>query len=286
MLSKLKNITFLPLLFGLSAQPLWAGEGFHNLNVQVNWELWSKNSPGQGGDKFFVKDSISTFASDDISPDLSDFHSSTGNEYELWDIDFEGNKITLTYTSITKQLLHYEYMYGSSVGIHISDIANNLPAIKNVTVDSSFSPFGFNPRLVSYDENNIWVDLNGSMCHYVSMGSMPSCTNPESHTGYDNQIILMVEFDGEDGGSGGNGVDAINELIKADQLFDWAENNVKDIFSSQQESFTAFGYYIRYYPETDTYVGVQNGMVYLYGPMFNGLTEVGGLDDLLSQLGL
>jgi hypothetical protein len=83
-------------------------------------------------------------------------------------------------------------MYLSAVGFHFEDTTDALSDIEDVQVDTTFAPFGFDPALVSWDENNIWVDLQGSMCHYGSMGSMPSCTNPASPTGYDNEIVLIV----------------------------------------------------------------------------------------------
>ncbi len=266
------------LVLSISSFNSVAESGFQNHSMEVTWELWSGISPGQGGDRFLVKDTETVNASNDVVPDITDLHSSIGNNYELWNIDFEGNSVVLEYNSIYYQLLYHEYMYGSAVGIHIKDADGSLPAIESVSVDSRFSPFGFNPNLVSFDEDNIWIDLNGSMCHYVDMGSMPSCTNPDSPSGYDNLISLSVSF------AEGSGAASMNDRI--DTLFDWAEVTYTDLFPSNQTSMTVSGYYLRFYPETGNYLGVLDGVIYVYSDDLGGLYEVSELEVMLNQLGL
>ena len=166
---------------------------FQGEEVTTTWEYWTGASPGAGGSHLITTDT-SVFTADDVlDPDLIDFHTSTGTAYELWDIDFWQDEIRLTYTSATANQLHYEYMYLSPVGLHFQDTSGQWPTITNVSVDTSIAPFGFNPANVTFDDDNIWVDLGGSMCHLISMGSMPACQNPLSPTGYDNEIVLIVE---------------------------------------------------------------------------------------------
>lgn len=169
-----------------------AESSFHGEDITVSWEYWNSNSPGAGGSLVATTDSAVVAASDAVDPDLPDFHSSTGTDFELWDVDFFEDEIRFEYTSIYSQDDDHQYMYLSAVGLHFEDTADVLGDIQDVQVDATFAPYGFDPELVSWDANNIWVDLQGSMCHFGSMGSMPSCTNPASPTGFDNEIVLIV----------------------------------------------------------------------------------------------
>ena len=185
----------------LLAGPAAAASPFDAKDVTVTWEYWTGASPGDGGTYLATTDTALVAASDAVTPDLPDFHSSTGTDFELWDVDFWQDEIRLSYTSIYVQDHDHQYMYLSPVGIHFEDVAGVLGDIENVQVDTAIAPFGFDPGLVTWDANNIWVDLAGSMCHFGSMGSMPSCTNPASPTGYDNEIVLIVTVP-EPGASG------------------------------------------------------------------------------------
>jgi hypothetical protein len=165
---------------------------FQGKNLTVTWEYWSSASPGAGGTWLATTDTAIVTADDVADPDLPGFHSSTGTTFELWDVDFWEDEVRLSYESIHVQDLDHQYMYLSPVGFHFEDVAEVLGDIEGVQVHTTFAPFGFDPALVTWDANNIWVDLQGSMCHFGSMGSMPSCTNPSSPTGYDNEIVLIV----------------------------------------------------------------------------------------------
>ena len=169
-----------------------AQAGFDGVEMTTTWEYWNGASPGNGGSLVAVTDLEAVVADDIIDPDVPDFHSSTGTDYELWDVDFWQDEILLTYTSIYVQDASHQYMYLSPVGFHFEDVSDELSEIIGVTVDGTFAPFGFDPALVSFDENNVWVSLEGSMCHFGSMGSMPDCGNPLSPTGYDNEIVVIV----------------------------------------------------------------------------------------------
>ncbi len=176
-----------------------ADSAFDGSEITTHWEYWSGGSPGAGGTYLATTDTVAVVASDLVEPDLTDFHASPGNDFELWDVDFWEDEIRLTYTSIAVWDYDHQYMYLSPVGFHFQDEADELGPIQDVQVDVSFAPFGFDPALVSFDEDDIWVDLAGSMCHFGSMGSMPSCTNPASPTGFDNEIVLIVTVPEPDG---------------------------------------------------------------------------------------
>lgn len=178
------------LFLGMGAQ---ADSPFEGAEVSVTWEYWNGGSPGEGGSLIVATDTEEVIASDQVTPDIPTFHSSTGNDIELWAIDFWEDEISLTYISAYSDQLTHQYMYLIPVGIHFEDRWDQIPEIINVSLDDEFAPFGMNSDSVSFDENNIWLSLEGSMCHSESMGSMPSCVNPVSPTGHDNQVILLVE---------------------------------------------------------------------------------------------
>lgn len=70
-------------------------------------------------------------------------------------------------------------------------------------------------------------------------------------------------------------------------IFRWAESAFKTFFApSGQPTQILFGYTLRYYPGTNTYLGIAQGRVYVYGPLSKfTLLDVGSLTDLLSLAG-
>lgn len=66
----------------------------------------------------------------------------------------------------------------------------------------------------------------------------------------------------------------------AGALMDWAQTTFPSYFPSKQSNQTLGAYTYRYYPETQNYIGVADGVVYLFGPVSNNLlTSVGKLSD-------
>ena len=170
-----------------------ASANFDGSSVTVSWEFWNTASPGQGGSLIAATDTTAITASDSTSPDIGGFHTSTGNDFELWDVDFQGDTITLTYTSIYAQDHEHQYMYMMPLGFHISDTGAGLDAFDSISVDTSFAPMNFDPAKVAFGDDDIWVNLQGSMCHYAMPGgTMMPCNNASSPTGYKNQIVLTV----------------------------------------------------------------------------------------------
>jgi len=166
---------------------------FDGSSVTTTFELWSGASPGAGGSLIATTDTATVTASDAVVPDLLGFHDSTGNDRELWDVDFDGSQIILTYTSIYAWDMDHQYMYMDPRGFHFADIAGDWPAIAAIAVDDSIAPMGFDASKVAFGANDVWVSLQGTMCHYTGM-PMPECTNAASPTGYDNRIVLDVTF--------------------------------------------------------------------------------------------
>jgi hypothetical protein len=253
---------------------------FDGSQMNVRWEIWDKVNPLNGGAVLGVTDEIDVVASDATTPDIKDFHNSRGT-FELWDVDFTTEGLEVTYTSISQRDVNHQYMYMSAMGFHFEDTENNLPDIVSVTVVDGLTPFGFNPSLVTFDANNIYLDLTGSMCHVDGMASMPSCTNAASPTGYDNQIKLNVVF-----ADGGTAPVETNTNARIDSLYAWAEQKYPQFFPTQQQSKDIQGYYARYYPESDIYLGSKEGRLYVVGAPFGGLADLGELEQWYTDLSL
>ncbi|WP_428353894.1 hypothetical protein [Methyloprofundus sp.] len=273
-LKKLTAASF--LLTGIAMSPFaLAQQSFDGHNINLKFEIWNS------GDITSVKgvtNEVMIFASDATDPDEQNFYVFTeGVSTFDWDIDFNQNMIKLTYTSIEAQDFDNQYMYEYSTGFHFEDTDDSLPDIVNVQVDTHFAPFGLDPELIMFDKNNIYVNLDGSMCHIAGMGSMPNCANPDSPTGYDNEIKLIVEFAA---GDAGEAVDT--ETI--DKLYDWAEAKYPEFFPTHQDSMDVMGYYARFYSVSNVYMGAQNGHLYVYGPQFGGLIDAGALSHWVEQM--
>jgi hypothetical protein len=267
------------LLMGLTlSSGLQAQGSFDGHNINVKFELWETDGQDNIISVKGVTNEQNIIASDAVIPDARNFHAIL-QDLELWNIDFNQQVIELTFTSIQVQDNDHQFMYGSSVGFHFQDIDGNLGDIVNVTVDNSNAPFGFNPELVRFDADNIYVNLKGSMCHVAGMGSMPTCTNPLSPTGYDNQIKLIVDLAGTVPPVG-------TDNSRIDALYSWAEREYSQYFPSQQTSFELSGYHARHYPETNNYLGTKDGHLFIYGEQFGGLQDLGDVETWLNDLSL
>lgn len=84
-------------------------------------------------------------------------------------------------------------------------------------------------------------------------------------------------------------------LINSNKLFNFAEQFFPELFSPAGVATSGLdNYLVRYYPETNNYIGTSDGDVYVYGDAFNGLLRVGVFadyielepdgDELLAQL--
>ncbi len=70
----------------------------------------------------------------------------------------------------------------------------------------------------------------------------------------------------------------------SNRLFDFAELHYAGYFSpAGRETMSLQGYLVRYYPETNTYLGTREGRVYVHGEQFGvGIIEVGRISDFIS----
>ena len=73
---------------------------------------------------------------------------------------------------------------------------------------------------------------------------------------------------------------------KLDQLFNWAEKTYPQFFPARQVSFKVIGYYARYYPTTDIYIGAKDNEVYVLGAPFGGMLKAGDFKTLVRDSGI
>ncbi len=275
-MNKLINNIAVPALFvaSVAMSPRLLAQGsFDGHTVNVKFEVWQS---GDISSVLGVTNEQDIIASDATNPDAEGFYVfKEAIDHFDWDIDFHQNMIEMTYTSIYAQDFDNQYMYTSSKGFHFQDTAGTLPEIIGITmVDEEFVPFGFDSGLITFDANNIYVNLDGSMCHIAGMASMPNCANGDSPTGFENRIKLQVTF-----------ADAIvADNAQLDALFDALEVRYSEYFPSHQESSVIIGYYARYYPETDVYMGAKDNTLYGYGELFEGLLDAGSINFWLDEM--
>lgn len=72
--------------------------------------------------------------------------------------------------------------------------------------------------------------------------------------------------------------------IDIDSLFDWIESSYTQYFPSREITQTYQAYRYRYYSDTQNYVGVSDGRIYVLGPISaNILMDVGAISDFICQ---
>lgn len=278
-MNNLINKLVVPALLATSAvmsPALFAEDTFDGHTVNVAFEVWQS---GDVAAVLGVTNEQNIAASDAMTPDAENFFvfKETVDHFD-WSVDFHQDMIELTYTSIYAQDHDNQYMYTSSKGFHFHDVEGTLPDITGVTLmDDQFAPFGFDPGLISFDADNIYVNLDGSMCHIAGMASMPNCANTDSPTGFENRIMLQVEFAGSGMGMG-------HDHAQLDALFDALEEKYPEFFPEHQQSSMITEYYARYYEGTDVYVGVKDNTLYAYGDQFGGLLDAGAVDTWLETM--
>jgi len=73
-----------------------------------------------------------------------------------------------------------------------------------------------------------------------------------------------------------------NDYDDANKLFKFAEKNYPQFFHSFNTGTYRFeDYWLRYYSETENYIGTKNGEIYVYGDVFNGLLKIGKISDYI-----
>lgn len=75
---------------------------------------------------------------------------------------------------------------------------------------------------------------------------------------------------------------AENFLMNSNKLFDFAEQSFPEFFSPSGVATSSLNnYLVRYYSETNNYIGTSGDEVYVYGDVFNGLLKAGVLTDFI-----
>ncbi len=270
-------------ILGAVIAPNAIAESFDGKPVNLKWEIW--NGVASAGNV------LATVEETTVTNSVTGFHTTAGtngdsgdtgapNDYQLWDINLKGEMVTLTFTSRAKfDDANHQYMYTGPEGFHFSDTAGNLADIVAVHVDDTIAPDSFEKSLVTFDANNIYVDLNGSMCHWSGMASMPDCANANSPTGLNNVIQLHVQFADSGSGSG---------MMKIDSLFNWLEGQYPSLLPSHVESEMVAGYHARFYPATGLYIGAKDGNLFSFGTAgtLPGMTSYGSLNAFYGMAGL
>jgi len=73
-----------------------------------------------------------------------------------------------------------------------------------------------------------------------------------------------------------------DNISDSEKLFNFAEQNYSQYFSPMGAKTSPLeDYLVRYYSETDTYLGTRDGDVYVYGTIFGGLLKVGKISDFI-----
>ena len=73
-----------------------------------------------------------------------------------------------------------------------------------------------------------------------------------------------------------------DNLSDSNKLFNWAEENYSQYFNPPgRNTFKIENYRVRYYKNTDVYMGTLGEDVYVYGEVFNGLKHVGRIGDFI-----
>lgn len=76
---------------------------------------------------------------------------------------------------------------------------------------------------------------------------------------------------------------ADNFMLNSNKLFDFAEKTYPEFFDPAGTSTIALDrYLVRYYPDTNIYLGTKGDEVYVYGDVFNGLLKVGVISDFVA----
>ncbi len=73
-----------------------------------------------------------------------------------------------------------------------------------------------------------------------------------------------------------------DNLSNSNKLFDFAEENYPHFFNPLGGlTYELDGYLVRYYSESNTYIGTKKNEVHVYGDIFNGLLGVGSISDYI-----
>ncbi|TXK92772.1 hypothetical protein BMR11_18095, partial [Methylococcaceae bacterium CS5] len=136
---------------------------------------------------------------------------------------------------------------------------------------------GFDPSLIVFDKDSIFVDLSGVYCTELVNETHNYCPNADSPTGRNNIISLKVEIDLSLGQKR-----AKVDTKRIDALFDVLETKYSVYFPDHKESYFLEGStdYVRYYASTDFFLKAKDNKLYFEGGEFNIESDRGALDSM------
>lgn len=83
----------------------------------------------------------------------------------------------------------------------------------------------------------------------------------------------------------GSGTDTTTTKPDSERLMNWAEQTYPDLFKPAGATTQSVqGYQAREYPATQTYIGVKDERVYVYGSRFGGLLDVGSVTSFMGTV--
>ena len=276
---------------------------FDGVELRVASETWEADEDGDFSATSTGTDMRVTPSNND-SADVVQFDMSAPNSdaNHLWEIDFYGDTIEMKFIDPALSDPDSQYDYQADKGFHFQDINDAYPPITGVSVASVFAPKGFDPALIRFDENNIYVNLKGSSCQYSFAPRVNRCISMISPTALNNIITLNVEFDSDDEVGSPMGVNPVSyegdtepvkndseesdANLRIDALFDTLEGRYPGDLPSHQESYTVNGYRLRHYPSNNVYLGIKNDRLYFYSANAKKMTDLGGLEFWMNDNGL
>ena len=188
----------------------------------------------------------------------------------------------------------------------------------NLAPSSAYTARTFWNALVKGNDKVDNFYLSGDLANARYIGSGEFIIQDQRLYGFEFMKILFEELDAADNRvSGREGLDPLNweehrqkstvnneeiwnaivkvsainpiadpNISTTDAFFNWAERQYPQYFPQHQASQNISGFYARYYPSTNTYLGTKNGRVYVNGTQFGGLLDLGELGTWLQQAGI
>ncbi|MDF1584432.1 MAG: hypothetical protein P1P78_14145 [Methyloprofundus sp.] len=158
--------------------------------------------------------------------------------------------------------------------MNTTEISTNPPVNNNVMVAINFN--AIDPTLGATDSNQLaYMDcslggLMGQTCMYHLADHDPVFPMAGGH-GILSETITLAD----------------TPVLTSDCLFNWAQANYSDLFAPEaMMSQTLAPFYYRYYPATNTYLGVNSADNHVYYlDADNTLIDVGSLSQWLPQAG-
>ena len=128
-------------------------------------------------------------------------------------------------------------------------------------------------------KNDGWYDINSTILESYEIKRILTINPLNIDTQSD--AYFCINGDSEPNPPDTDDADVQN-LHDSNLVFDWAEANFPEFFyPPKAETFQVEDYNVRYYSQTNTYIGTLGRNFYIYGTVFNGLIYIGSIDEYL-----